>query len=251
MPEEEKAELKRNGKIMKEIYFDSAVVDKFWIEESRAYHGKPENRMLGTLLFNGCCDETGAILFIGSDCRTEDMNMEGEVFSEGSDGSSFDYERITRSVVLRKIINGGDLDDAKVLGGEDHEEEENKFYEGEHKEAEGTNTMEAAPTGESKSQEDNKLHNLETEMSVISLGEREVQGSINSHQQFPGSLPYSGSVSLRSTSSTASAQSFAFPILAEEYNTSPVRMAKADRRQLRKKKGWIWRMKIGWFCCRF
>ncbi|XP_068638352.1 uncharacterized protein [Aristolochia californica] len=62
-----------------------------------------------------------------------------------------------------------------------------------------------------------------------------------------GHIAYSGSISLRSDSSTASARSFAFPILHSEWNSSPVRMAKADRRLFRKHRGW-W---VAFFCCRF
>ncbi|PKA59819.1 hypothetical protein AXF42_Ash011944 [Apostasia shenzhenica] len=66
-----------------------------------------------------------------------------------------------------------------------------------------------------------------------SNGESEFSGSallsgpiINS-----GHIPYSGSISLRSESSTTSAHSFAFPILQTEWNSSPVRMATADRKK--------------------
>lgn len=44
-----------------------------------------------------------------------------------------------------------------------------------------------------------------------------------------GHLAYSGSISLRSDSSTTSTRSFAFPVLQREWNTSPVKMAKASR----------------------
>ncbi|KAF5777460.1 putative protein BREAKING OF ASYMMETRY IN THE STOMATAL LINEAGE [Helianthus annuus] len=56
-----------------------------------------------------------------------------------------------------------------------------------------------------------------------------------------------GSTSLRSDSSTTSTRSFAFPILQNEWNSSPVRMAKADRRRLQKHHGW----RHGLLCCRF
>lgn len=62
-----------------------------------------------------------------------------------------------------------------------------------------------------------------------------------------GHIQYSGSTSLRSDSSTTSARSFAFPILQSEWNSSPVKMAKADRRNLRKHRGW----RMGLLCCRF
>ncbi|XP_020111007.1 uncharacterized protein LOC109725996 [Ananas comosus] len=62
-----------------------------------------------------------------------------------------------------------------------------------------------------------------------------------------GHIPYSGSISHRSDSSTTSTRSFAFPILQTEWNTSPVKMAKADRGRFRKHHGW----RVGLFCCRF
>ncbi|XP_038706613.1 uncharacterized protein LOC120002096 isoform X2 [Tripterygium wilfordii] len=64
---------------------------------------------------------------------------------------------------------------------------------------------------------------------------------------YSGPISYSGSLSLRSDSSTTSTRSFAFPVLQSEWNSSPVRMAKADRRHLRKNMGW----RQGLLCCRF
>lgn len=63
---------------------------------------------------------------------------------------------------------------------------------------------------------------------------------------YSGPIPYSGSLSHRSDSSTTSTRSFAFPVLQSEWNSSPVRMAKADRRHYRKHRGW----RLG-LCCRF
>ncbi|XP_058115206.1 uncharacterized protein LOC131258127 isoform X2 [Magnolia sinica] len=63
---------------------------------------------------------------------------------------------------------------------------------------------------------------------------------------YSGAMPCSGSISFRSDSSTTSTRSFAFPILHSEWNSSPVKMAKADRRHLRKHRGW----KVA-LCCRF
>ncbi|KAF5184803.1 18S pre-ribosomal assembly protein gar2-like protein [Thalictrum thalictroides] len=59
---------------------------------------------------------------------------------------------------------------------------------------------------------------------------------------YSGPIPYSGSISLRSDSSTTSTRSFAFPILHSEWNSSPVKMAKA-----RKHRGW----RLSLLCCRF
>ncbi|XP_052180063.1 uncharacterized protein LOC127793267 isoform X2 [Diospyros lotus] len=65
-------------------------------------------------------------------------------------------------------------------------------------------------------------------------------------EQQSGPLSYSGSISHRSNSSN-STRSFAFPILPSEWNGSPVKMAEADRRQLKKGKGW----RVVFLCCEF
>lgn len=72
-------------------------------------------------------------------------------------------------------------------------------------------------------------------------------GPVSGRISYSGPLVYSGSVSLRSDSSTTSARSFAFPVLPSEWNSSPVRMAKADRRHYRKHRGW----RRGFLCCKF
>ncbi|PSR88194.1 Protein BREAKING OF ASYMMETRY IN THE STOMATAL LINEAGE like [Actinidia chinensis var. chinensis] len=72
-------------------------------------------------------------------------------------------------------------------------------------------------------------------------------GSVPGLINYSGSIPNSGSVSLRSDSSATSTRSFAFPVLQAEWNSSPVRMAKADRRHYRRHK--CWRHCL--LCCRF
>lgn len=72
-------------------------------------------------------------------------------------------------------------------------------------------------------------------------------GPISGLISYSGPIAYSGSLSLRSDSSTTSTRSFAFPVLQSEWNSSPVRMAKADRRYLRKHRGW----RRGLLCCKF
>ncbi|XP_065879669.1 uncharacterized protein [Euphorbia lathyris] len=72
-------------------------------------------------------------------------------------------------------------------------------------------------------------------------------GPISGLISYSGPIAYSGSLSIRSDSSTTSTRSFAFPILNSEWNSSPVRMAKADRRCIRKQRSW--RETI--LCCRF
>ncbi|XWS34225.1 hypothetical protein CRYUN_Cryun21dG0022200 [Craigia yunnanensis] len=87
----------------------------------------------------------------------------------------------------------------------------------------------------------NNLQRGNGESSFSALGP--VTGLIS----YSGAIAYSGSLSLRSDSSTTSTRSFAFPILQSEWNSSPVRMAKADRRHYRKHRGW----RQGLLCCRF
>lgn len=58
--------------------------------------------------------------------------------------------------------------------------------------------------------------------------------------------PHSGSVSHRSDSSTASAHSFAFPILPCEWNSSPVKMPQPDKKYTEKR----WKQHLhNFFCC--
>ncbi|XP_022884221.1 uncharacterized protein LOC111400964 [Olea europaea var. sylvestris] len=64
---------------------------------------------------------------------------------------------------------------------------------------------------------------------------------------FSGPISYSGSLSLRSDTGAASARSFAFPVLQSEWNISPVRMEKADRRHFRRRRSW----RSGLLCCKF
>ncbi|KAM7484463.1 hypothetical protein LguiA_000472 [Lonicera macranthoides] len=85
------------------------------------------------------------------------------------------------------------------------------------------------------------VHHCEGESSFSMLGPG--SGLIT----YSGPIPFSGSISLRSDSSTTSTRSFAFPVLQPEWSSSPVRMAKADRRLLRKHRGW----RHGLLCCRF
>lgn len=64
---------------------------------------------------------------------------------------------------------------------------------------------------------------------------------------YSGHISHPGNISLRSDSSATSARSFAFPVLQSEWNSSPVRMAKAERRHYRKHRGW----RQSLLCCKF
>ncbi|BAT99178.1 hypothetical protein VIGAN_10057400 [Vigna angularis var. angularis] len=83
-----------------------------------------------------------------------------------------------------------------------------------------------------------------------SLGESSFSavGPVSGRISYSGPVPYSGSISLRSDSSTTSTRSFAFPIIQSEWNSSPVRMVKADRRHHRKQRC-CWTG--GFLCCKF
>ncbi|KAL5207132.1 hypothetical protein ABZP36_031567 [Zizania latifolia] len=62
-----------------------------------------------------------------------------------------------------------------------------------------------------------------------------------------GHIAYCGNDSVRSESSTTSTRSFAFPVLQMDWTSSPVRMAKAERRRIRRRRGW----RRGLFCWKF
>ncbi|KAJ0252889.1 18S pre-ribosomal assembly protein gar2-like protein [Hirschfeldia incana] len=68
--------------------------------------------------------------------------------------------------------------------------------------------------------------------------------SISGHISHSGPVVVSGRHSVRSDASTTSGRSFAFPVLQSEWNSSPERMAKAEKRRL---KGWREIL----LCCRF
>ncbi|KAJ0634246.1 putative protein BREAKING OF ASYMMETRY IN THE STOMATAL LINEAGE [Helianthus annuus] len=72
-------------------------------------------------------------------------------------------------------------------------------------------------------------------------------GSVSGHITFLGPITSAGSISHRSDGSNSSVRSFAFPILQNEWNSSPVRMAKADPKHSRKHRGW----RQALMCCGF
>ncbi|XP_038994264.1 uncharacterized protein LOC120118227 [Hibiscus syriacus] len=85
------------------------------------------------------------------------------------------------------------------------------------------------------------IFNVDTESSFSAAG------PVTGLRSYSGPMAHSGDLSHRSNSSTTSTRSFAFPTLQSEWNSSPVRMGKADRRQYRKHCGW--RHSI--LCCKF
>ncbi|KAI3731647.1 hypothetical protein L1987_62836 [Smallanthus sonchifolius] len=73
-------------------------------------------------------------------------------------------------------------------------------------------------------------------------------GPISGLITYSGPITASGSISHRSDGSNSSVRSFTFPILQNEWNSSPVRMAKMDTKQSRKHRGWRQAVVC---CCRF
>ncbi|KAL0793239.1 hypothetical protein Bca101_064616 [Brassica carinata] len=93
----------------------------------------------------------------------------------------------------------------------------------------------------SQEPEDNKLFSSGSGETSFSAAE---SVSISGHISYSGPVVVSGRLSVRSDASTTSGRSFAFPILQSEWNSSPERMAKAEKRRL---KGWREIL----LCCRF
>ncbi|KAF8021371.1 hypothetical protein BT93_G1724 [Corymbia citriodora subsp. variegata] len=125
---------------------------------------------------------------------------------------------------------------------------------------ESSNRGESSSNGNKEQHEGQNVRKLDgasdrrTESSLgrHDLGESSfsVAGPVSGSISYSGPIAYSGSLSLRSLSirsdsSTTSARSFAFPVLQSEWNSSPVRMVKSNRRW--KQKGWRHRI----LCCKF
>ncbi|XP_076953601.1 uncharacterized protein LOC143627724 [Bidens hawaiensis] len=72
-------------------------------------------------------------------------------------------------------------------------------------------------------------------------------GPVSGLVTYSGPITAYGNISHRSDESNASVRSFAFPILPNEWNSSPIRMAKADPKQSRKHRGW----RQAFICCGF
>ncbi|XP_074592027.1 uncharacterized protein LOC141847839 isoform X1 [Curcuma longa] len=89
-----------------------------------------------------------------------------------------------------------------------------------------------------------------SKMAVLNVTAAPQQNSLHNDNEFnfsgsnafSGPIAYSGNISMRSDSSTTSTRSFAFPIMQREWNTSPVKMAKARKTR-------SWRMVL--ICCKF
>ncbi|KAJ0256934.1 hypothetical protein HA466_0078890 [Hirschfeldia incana] len=73
----------------------------------------------------------------------------------------------------------------------------------------------------------------------------EAESGLAHHITYSGPISFSGSLSARSEGSTVSGNSFAFPVLQQEWNSSPARMVRAKKRE---EKGWRYYSLI---CCTF
>ncbi|KAF5762115.1 putative protein BREAKING OF ASYMMETRY IN THE STOMATAL LINEAGE [Helianthus annuus] len=84
-------------------------------------------------------------------------------------------------------------------------------------------------------------------ITVAPRGGGEASFSLAGLITYSGPITTSGSISHRSDGSNSSVRSFAFPILHNEWNSSPVRMERMDERQAPKHRGW----RQSLMCCRF
>uniref|UniRef100_A0A7N0UJL9 Uncharacterized protein n=1 Tax=Kalanchoe fedtschenkoi TaxID=63787 RepID=A0A7N0UJL9_KALFE len=131
--------------------------------------------------------------------------------------------------------------------------EEKKTWNDTNLEAAPSATISAVDSGVPGASDNKKLPPRNSDIPAAQLQHDAMESSFASMNPYPalvsysGQIPLSGSVSLRSESSAASNRSFAFPVLQTEWNTSPVKMAKGDRRQLRKHNGW----RHALLCCNF
>ncbi|OEL19227.1 hypothetical protein BAE44_0019758 [Dichanthelium oligosanthes] len=92
-----------------------------------------------------------------------------------------------------------------------------------------------------------EVETAEPRTDTVSTTSSDIQSSEKRPLSISGHIAYSGNVSLRSESSTTSTRSFAFPVLQREWISSPVRMAKAERRRTRRRRAW----RKGLICCKF
>ncbi|KAJ1412099.1 hypothetical protein SESBI_20740 [Sesbania bispinosa] len=187
-----------------------------------------------------------------SDDKGEQVSVEPELHSQSEDSNNMVEEAVLASPAL--VLTVGESNSASVVL-----ENRSITYQFDPSAPADCGKKECQQAGSCKcneTQHTSKLVELQSDDQTItsqvrhSLGESSfsaVVGPVSSRISYSGPVPYSGSISLRSDSSTTSTRSFAFPVLQSEWNSSPVRMAKADRRHYRKHRGW----RQSLLCCRF
>ncbi|KAJ1400870.1 hypothetical protein SESBI_29169 [Sesbania bispinosa] len=189
---------------------------------------------------------------VPSDDKGEKVSVEPELHSQSEDSNNMVEEAVLASPAL--VLTVGESNSNSVVL-----ENRSITYQFDPPAPADCGKMECHQVGSCKcneTQHTSKLVELQSDDQAItsqirhSLGESSfsaVVGTVSSRISYSGPVPYSGSISLRSDSSTTSTRSFAFPVLQSEWNSSPVRMAKADRRHYRKHRGW----RRSLLCCRF
>ncbi|KAI4357964.1 hypothetical protein L6164_001876 [Bauhinia variegata] len=158
-----------------------------------------------------------------------------------------DEEAVLASPATAPIVNDSNSDGMAENGSITDKLDPAACSKEEHEQVSGSKRMETQNMAEAA----NGKHDEQVVTNEFrqSLGESSFSavGPVSARISYSGPVPYSGSISLRSDSSTTSTRSFAFPVVQSEWNSSPVRMAKADRRHYRKHRGW----RHGLLCCRF
>ncbi|KAF3438012.1 hypothetical protein FNV43_RR20768 [Rhamnella rubrinervis] len=169
---------------------------------------------------------------------------EGEVDVDAKDDISVDHftkQIVPESLLLVRKVQKAVLADTMVPSTTEETEEDIKT-----RKASISSTEELPP------------HNPDCQVVAPETDQDGIFQQCFGESSFHGACPFSGPISFsgpilssRSIShrsnSTTSSRSFAFPILASEWNGSPVRMVKADRPPLRKQRGW----RICFLCCKF
>ncbi|XP_071707470.1 uncharacterized protein [Rutidosis leptorrhynchoides] len=171
---------------------------------------------------------------------------------------------------------------ADKLVSEDVLELSNKIVNDDHQQLSEVKSTESGADKSNEIKDENCTLDFDNVKPAIVIGPHEplldTQNALNQHEMAPDNIPLSknqlhagdesafsvavpvsglitysdpissaGNISHRSDGSNTSVRSFAFPILQNEWNSSPIRMAKADSRRSRKHRGW----RQALLCCRF
>ncbi|PKA46331.1 hypothetical protein AXF42_Ash020855 [Apostasia shenzhenica] len=175
---------------------------------------------------------------------SDDTNLQGEIVPSNNEVSV----ELTETGSIMKENTKGAFDDSKLLGGETTSNlgsEETSFIGNDSDDANNENVTLIKNVAGTEQPIVDDTTSTRSSFSCFTHGDSGLPG----HACLSGSdyIPFSGSISIRSDSSTTSAHSFAFPVLHSEWSSSPVKMAKPDRRHLRKQRGW----RTALICCKF
>ncbi|CAH1412776.1 unnamed protein product [Lactuca virosa] len=189
-----------------------------------------------------------------TDCQEKmnlSTNLEDDVSTDSSNISADDVDQQT----LQESEAGKVLNDSEMEGSVAFHIDTNKpaTYNSEHYGGMNSDTIYALPL-ETRSDVNHNHRDVAVvvanhETRYVGESSFSMAGVITELISCSRPITFSGGISIsnRSDSSATSTRSFAFPTLEAEYSSSPVRMGKAERRRLRKHKGWG----QGIICCKF